>query len=107
MSKEADTDEDIITAKDTIFEPSLDEIAELMEKAMMGLAFSQVILESSLAQAASRFNAMALAKKRAFELVNLYKLEFHRAKRSESDRRLHEVLIGIKKKKKRKQAKRR
>ena len=107
MSREADSDEDIITAKDTIFEPSLDEIAELMEKAMMGLAFSQVILESSLAQAASRFNAMALAKKRAFELVNLYKLEFHRAKRSESDRRLHEVLIGIKKKKKRKQAKRR
>ena len=107
MSKEADTDEDIITAKDTIFEPSLDEIAELMEKAMMGLAFSQVILESSLAQAASRFNAMALAKKRAFELVNLYKLEFHRAKRSEGDRRLHEVLIGIKKKKKRKAARRR
>ena len=105
MSEAADTD-DIITAKDTIFEPSLDEIAELMEKAMMGLAFSQVILESSLAQAASRFNAMALAKKRAFELVNLYKLEFHRAKRSESDRRLHEVLIGIKKKKKRKAARR-
>ena len=107
MSKETDSDEDIITVKDTIFEPSLDEIAELMEKAMMSLAFSQVILESSLAQAASRFNAMALAKKRAFELVNLYKLEFHRAKRSEADRRLHEVLIGIKKKKKRKSARRR
>lgn len=100
MSEQAETNEDIITADDTIFEPSLGEIAELMEKMMMSLAFSQVILESSLAQAASRFNAMAGAKKRAWELVNFYKLEFHRAKRSESDRRLREVLTGIKKKKK-------
>ncbi|MGH7157438.1 MAG: F0F1 ATP synthase subunit gamma [Candidatus Saccharimonadales bacterium] len=99
MSESATGDEDIMTAKDTIFEPSLDEIAEIMEKGMMALAFSQVILESSLAQAASRFNAMATAKKRAFELIALQKLEFHRAKRSESDRRLREVLIGIKKKK--------
>jgi F0F1-type ATP synthase gamma subunit len=72
-----------------------------MEEAMMSLAFSQAILESSLAQSASRFNAMAAAKKLAFELIMLHKLEFHRAKRSESDRRLREVLIGIKKKKKR------
>jgi len=88
-----------MTDKDTIFEPSLDKIAEIMEKGMMSLAFSQVILESGLAQAASRFNAMATAKKRAFELIALQKLEFHRAKRSESDRRLRETLISIKKKK--------
>jgi F-type H+-transporting ATPase subunit gamma len=98
MSKEAG--DDIITAKDTIFEPSLDEIAELMERAMMNIALSQVILESSLAQAASRFNAMAMAKKKAFELVSGHRLEYHRAKRSESDRSLREVLVGIKKKKK-------
>ena len=100
MSKEAG--DDVITAKDTIFEPSLDEIAELMEQAMMSIAISQVILESSLAQAASRFNAMAMAKKKAFELVSGHKLEYHRAKRSESDRSLREVLVGIKKKKKKK-----
>jgi F-type H+-transporting ATPase subunit gamma len=98
MSKEAG--DDVITAKDTIFEPSLDEIAELMERAMMNIALSQVILESSLAQAASRFNAMAMAKKKAFELVSGHRLEYHRAKRSESDRSLREVLVGIKKKKK-------
>jgi F0F1-type ATP synthase gamma subunit len=63
MSQGADDSEDIITDKDTIFEPSLDEIAELMEKGMMNLALSQVILDSGLAQAASRFNAMAGAKK--------------------------------------------
>ena len=98
MSAGADPDQEIMTVEGTIFEPSLDEIAELMEKGMMALAFSQVILASGLAQAASRFNAMAQAKKRAWELINFQNLEFHRAKRSESDRRLHEVLIGIKKK---------
>ncbi len=91
--------EDMITADDTIFEPSLDEIAEQMEMTMMTLALSQTILESSLAQAASRFNAMAVAKKRAGELLGDFMLEFHRAKRSESDRRLREVLISLKKKK--------
>jgi len=69
-----------------------------MEMTMMTLTLSQTILESSLAQAASRFNAMAVAKKRAGELIGDYMLEFHRAKRSESDRRLREVMISLKKK---------
>jgi F-type H+-transporting ATPase subunit gamma len=96
-----DADEDTMTAADTIFEPSLDEIADEMEETMMTLALSQAILESSLAQAASRFNAMAVAKKRAGELLDDYTLEFHRAKRAESDRRLREVLISLKQKRKR------
>lgn len=96
---EADSNEDTMTAEDTIFEPSLDEIADQMETTMMTLALSQTILESSLAQAASRFNAMAVAKKRAGDLLFAYKLEFHRAKRSESDRRLREVMVSLKKKK--------
>ena len=91
-------DEDAMTADDTIFEPSLDEIADQMEITMMTLALSQTILESGLAQAASRFNAMAVAKKRAGELRGDFMLEFHRAKRSESDRRMREVMISIKKK---------
>jgi F-type H+-transporting ATPase subunit gamma len=96
-----DADEDTMTAADTIFEPSLDEIADEMEQTMMTLALSQSILESSLAQSASRFNAMAVAKKRAGELLSDYTLEFHRAKRAESDRRLREVLISLKQKRKR------
>ena len=91
-------EENIITDLDTIFEPSLDEIADQMEATMMSLALSQTILESSLAQAASRFNAMAVAKKRAGEMLADYRLEFHRAKRSESDRRLREVMVSLKKK---------
>lgn len=105
LSKEAE-DDDIITAEDTIFEPSLDDIADQMEITMMTLALSQAILESSLAQAASRFNAMTVAKKHANELLEDYWLEFHRAKRSESDRRMREVMISLKGKRKRSGAKR-
>lgn len=91
--------ENVITDKDTIFEPSLDEIAEEMETMMMNLALSQTILESGLAQAASRFNAMTVAEDRASDLLGEYNMEYHRAKRAESDRRLREVLVGMKKKK--------
>jgi F-type H+-transporting ATPase subunit gamma len=98
--------ENAITAAETIFEPSLDEIADEMEMTMMTLTLSQTILESSLAQAASRFNAMAVAKKHATELLGDFQLEFHRAKRSESDRRLREVMISLKKKRSHKGANR-
>jgi F-type H+-transporting ATPase subunit gamma len=97
MSEEAE--EGTMTDLDTIFEPSLDELADQMEATMMSLALSQTILQSSLAQAASRFNAMTVAEDRAGELLGEYKLEYHRSKRSESDRRLREVLVSIKKKK--------
>lgn len=99
MSREAELDEDIISAEETVFEPSLEEIASQMESTMMTLAFSQAILESNLAQDASRFNAMAVAKKRALELLLNSNLEYHRSKRSESDRRLREVMVSLKKKK--------
>jgi F-type H+-transporting ATPase subunit gamma len=93
-----DNGEKVIAIEDTIFEPSMDEIADQMEVTMMTLTLSQTILESSLAQAASRFNAMIVAKKRAGELLGEYQLEYHRAKRSESDRSLREVMTSLKKK---------
>lgn len=98
MSEETVIEEDVISEEDTIFEPSIEEIADQMEITMMTLALNQTILESSLAQAASRFSAMAVAKKRAGEMLTDYRLEFYRAKRSEADRRLSEVLVGLKKK---------
>lgn len=100
-----DAEDGIITAEDTIFEPGLNEIANQMETTMMSLALSQTILQSGLAQAASRFNAMTTAEKRANEMVTDYKLEFHRSKRAEGDRRLREVLVGIKKKRRERAAK--
>lgn len=100
-----DAEEGVMTAADTIFEPGLNEIANQMEITMMSLALSQTILQSGLAQAASRFNAMTTAEKRAGEMVTDYKLEFHRSKRAEGDRRLREVLVGIKKKRRERAAK--
>ena len=102
LSKNVEADD--MTAQDTIFEPSLEEIADQMEITMMDLALSQSILESSLAQAASRFNAMAVAKKRAGELLDDYMLEFHRSKRGESDRRMREVMTSLKKKQRQRRA---
>ncbi len=98
QSMSENADEDVMTANETIFEPSLDEIADEMEASMMSLALSQTILQSGLAQSASRFNAMTVAEDRAGELLRDYTMEFHRSKRAESDRRLREVLVGIKKK---------
>ena len=101
----ADAEEGVMTAIDTIFEPGLEEIAAQMEATMMSLALSQTILQSGLAQAASRFNAMTTAEKRAGDMAADYRLEFHRSKRAESDRRLREVLVGIKKKRRERTAK--
>ena len=101
MGQEVEQDKDMITSWDTVFEPSLQAIINFMETTMVGLAFSQVILESGLAQDASRFNAMAAAKKRAMDLVADYRMDYHRAKRGESDRRLREVMISLKKKRRR------
>lgn len=101
----ADAEEGVMTTEETIFEPDLDEIATQMEVTMMSLALSQTILQSGLAQAASRFNAMTTAEDRANEMAGDYRLEFHRSKRAESDRRLREVLVGIKKKRRERSAK--
>ncbi len=98
MSESAEEQESVISERDTIFEPSLDEIAEIMETAMMSMAFSQVILESTLAQDASRFNAMSIAKKRASEIVGQYTMEYNRSKRAQSDRQMREVITSLKRK---------
>lgn len=99
MSEEIKPGEEVISQYDTVFEPSLEEIIDQLEVTMIGLALSQVILMSSLAQYASRFNAMVLAKRRATELMLAYRLDFYRAKRGESDKRLREMMVGLKKKK--------
>jgi len=90
---------DDIDFSHTVFEPSLETIIAEMETTMTNLTLSQAILESSLAQAASRFNAMTVAKKHANEMLSGYSTEFHRAKRADSDRRLREIMVTLKKRK--------
>lgn len=85
-----------LTSHDYIFEPSVNEIADYMESVMMGVALIQIIMESKLAQYAARFNTMSTAKKRADELLGKLKTRYHRAKRSENDERLKEIMKAVK-----------
>lgn len=86
---------EILSSHDFIFEPSISEIADFLESLMMGVALGQVLIESKLAQYASRFNAMNAAKRRAREIGGDYDRQYHRAKRAEGDERLKETLKVI------------
>lgn len=85
-----------ISSLDYIFEPNITEIADYMESVMMGVAFSQIIMESKLAGYATRFNAMTRAKTRAADLAGDYQRQYYRVKRAESDERLKEIIKAAK-----------
>lgn len=92
LGEDVEGDVEVVSSRDYIFEPGIDEIADYLESVMMGVALIQVIMESKLAQYAARFNAMNTAKHRASELVTEYNLQYHRAKRAEGDERLKEIV---------------
>jgi F-type H+-transporting ATPase subunit gamma len=89
-------DPSVISSRDYIFEPSLDEIITYMESVMIQIALGQIILESKLAQYASRFNAMSTAKTKAHDMKKELMLALNRAKRAAGDERTKEVLSGMK-----------
>lgn len=96
LSSEVDeTDTEVVSTKDYVFEPGINEIAEYLESLMMGVALTQVIMESKLAQYASRFNAMSSAKRRAHDLATDLGNQYHRSKRNEGDERLKEIMKVI------------
>jgi F-type H+-transporting ATPase subunit gamma len=97
----SDSNVEVVSSRDYIFEPSTDEIADYLESVMMGVALIQVIMESKLASYAARFNAMNSAKNRASDLVDEYDIQYHRAKRAEADERLKEIVKVVKHKQKR------
>lgn len=86
---------EIISSRDYLFEPSVQEVTSLLESTMMGLALTQMILESKLSQYASRFNAMTAAHKKADEMRGDLVMEYHRAKRNLGDERLREVISSM------------
>lgn len=85
----------LITPRDYLFEPSTKEVVGYLESVMLEIALGQVILESRLAQYASRFSAMSASHKKAQELEIATNLSWHRAKRLESDERLKEVIVAM------------
>jgi ATP synthase F1 gamma subunit len=94
--KVAHTDE-VISEKNYIFEPTTFAVVAHLERAMVDITLSQVILESKLAQYASRFRAMSVAKERAVDSADALKLLYNRTKRAVADERLKEIINGMKK----------
>lgn len=94
---EADQDEEKITEKNYIFEPTSYAVAAHLETAIVRLMLSQFIYDSRLAQLASRFKAMTAAKERSIETANDLHIQYNRAKRALVDTRLRESLSALKK----------
>lgn len=92
FGKEGEDKAGTVNEDDYIFEPDIQEIADYMESVMLGVALTQVIMESKLAGYANRYNTMSMAKKRAGDLVGDFRHEYYRAKRGESDERLKESI---------------
>lgn len=87
---------DGIISEDTyIFEPSTFAVIDHLETSMMQIALSQIILDSKLAQYASRFRAMSSANDKAKESSEEYRQLFNHTKRKLSDERLREILSSL------------
>lgn len=87
--------EDVISELTYIFEPSTYDVIAHLERSMVQITLSQVILDSKLAQYASRFRAMNLAHERADELFGDLTTQYNRTKRRTKDERLKEIINGL------------
>ncbi|MBP9812895.1 F0F1 ATP synthase subunit gamma [Candidatus Saccharibacteria bacterium] len=97
QGKDAGKGEEIINEATYLFEPSVFAVVNHLERSMMKIALTQVILESKLAQYASRFRAMTASHDLASDSLSEYKLAFHRSKRAVKDERLKEMINGLRK----------
>jgi len=88
--------DEIISEKTYICEPSAYEVAAHLERSMMQIAISQLILDSKLAQYASRFRAMSASRERATQMKQDLRVEYNRVKRGLKDERLKEIVNGLK-----------
>lgn len=95
--KESTSPDEVISEANYIFEPSTYDVVDHLERSMMQIALSQLILNSKLAQYASRFRAMSASHTRADESKNELHLAFNRARRAIKDERLKESINGMKK----------
>lgn len=90
-------DEDVIDESTYIFEPSNFAVVAHLESSMIEISLSQAILQSKLAQYASRFRSMNAAKEKAVNSRKGLHLEYNRTRRAVADERLKEMINGMKK----------
>ena len=84
-----------ITDVNYIFEPTIPAVVDYMEQSMLGVALSEVIMESKLAQQASRFRAMSAARSRARDSEDELRLQFNDADRAIKDERTKEIVNAM------------
>jgi ATP synthase F1 gamma subunit len=97
LSEQAATSKDIISERTYIFEPSAFDVVAHLERSMLQIALSQVILDSKLAQYASRFRAMSVANDRADTSLADTKLLYNHTKRAIRDEQLKQIINDLKK----------
>jgi len=95
--KASDKPDEIISEANYIFEPSTYDVVDHLERSMLQIAMSQLILNSKLAQYASRFRAMSASHTRAEESKGELHMDFNRARRAIKDERLKEIVNGMRK----------
>jgi ATP synthase F1 gamma subunit len=95
--KQVTKGEDVIDETTYIFEPNNFAVVAHLESSMVQISLSQAILESKLAQYASRFRSMSSAKEKALEERKSLHLQYNRSKRAMGDERLKEMINGMKK----------
>lgn len=95
--KQSKTGEEVISEENYIFEPSTYDVVDHLESSMLRIAISQLIFNSKLAQYASRFRAMSASHTRATEAKQELRMDYNRARRAIKDKRLKEIIVGIKK----------
>lgn len=93
----SDDPEEVVSEETYIFEPSTYAVAAHLERSMAQIAVSQLILESKLAQYASRFRAMSASHQRAQDTKSDLHMEYNRSRRAIKDARLKEIINGLKK----------
>ncbi len=97
QGKVAGDSKEVINEKTYIFEPSTYAVVDHLESSMIQIVMSQLIMESKLAQYASRFQAMSRARDKADESYGDLNTLFARARRHIKDERLKEIINGLRK----------
>lgn len=95
LSAKTEPGAEIITVGNYIFEPSPRAVVDHLERSMMQIALSEVILESKLAQYASRFRAMRMAHEKANDSYTDFNRLYAQAKRHIKDERQKELLNSM------------
>lgn len=99
----AERGKDIVEAGETIseanyiFEPSTFAVVDHLERTMLVIMLGEIILEAKLAQYASRFKAMNVAKDKANQSYNDIVTTYNRTKRVIKDERAKEIINGLRK----------